>query len=1588
MKILKEKGNVKKLIQIADIHIRKNGVRAEEYEEVFEKLYDVLDKNREDALIVVCGDVFHEPITSEANSLVKKLFVNMSKYCDIIVFFGNHDQVSRNNSDLKDSLTSALEYIKTEKNLYILEKSGTYIYSNLAFGYTNIYDKSVYTIKDDVKNKIKVALWHGQFHGSKTGLGMVMESPKFNLEGFKDYDYALFGDIHLNQHLNSQKTFWYSGSMVQQDHGESVNKHGIMIHNLEKKTSILVELQNRYCFLTVNIKDNKVIDYDNELIRDKFVDLKIVYEGNGLEIAKRELDKIMKICNVTKSEIIKKTLEEYYINSQKTELEVCDNKSMIDKVMNYVNLLNKYDNVEKDKIKEILTEHAEKINYSYDKTTRIIKLKALAFNNYCLYGEGNCIDFTQLSGTVNITGKNGTGKSNLIDCLLYVIYGSTRSSNVDINEKLMNMECMGVFDINGSEYKIIRGCGFADVKASKKHFENIIEFYKDGIEIAKKDISMINNQILQLFGNKENFIRTYVMTQKKSLNFLDLTENAKTEYICDISNLDVYRKLASSLREEIKEKKSIITVNEKNMYIQSEDKKKSKIISLKDVKEEEIKKHMLSLSEMKKKQEELEHEYEKINREKILKEQQISNLDDAKNYITTKDSLSKNKRLLIDKKDTIIDMINDIEEKREKNKVIITDCGNKIKDSHEIEKNNINYENNKSDKIIKTNSEIEELLTKFVLCEKKFEEEKYDELKNKKSLCEKRRKNLEKSAENENNKIAGLEKQIEDYIKIKNIDEFNEKYEEMVNKLNTINDNENVQQITLNNINKKLKEQSQEAKKVKKIYVEKSKILESLNSKIKEYANIEEENTKYEEARKNKILKNRDKITMLMKQYEKNEENVLSIKELEKLKKSLEELKKNNKLKTKELNDFIKKNNIEEKKIKNIDCDMEKLKIKYNKYLQYKKELNDGQNNLNIKISYLDEIMEFLQIKKQNHKFNPCCEVCMSNKTTVNILASEKEIQEKENEIESIKKNLKEIKEKYISHEEYGIEYELNINIENENRAVQSKIDTLKNEISKAELYIEKNKIEIGKIEEQILKNDNVVKNNKKNKEITDSIEELKDSIDKLEKDKFVKYLEYLELTEDQKNTNIEVNEIAKFLKQCDLLESEKDKCVSELEKLEKKRNEIYNKYSKYKGHGEKKVKYEKNFNELEECKKTLILLKSQNDYNNKEIEVYEKEIKEYEKIKNVSHENEKLEKLINVKKTGLEKTKKSKNDEYEKYIFMKKKADIAQTDEFKLNLELNKLEKQLELIEKDIQEKEVLIKRVKEYEKETVQIIEIDEIYRSLKSKKESLKSHIETIEKNLSKFESEKEILIKLEKENTQLEKEKTIIDSIADMISEGYIDNLLSSSLIPEMCETVNSILSKFFDFKIKMEYEKKKIFVSRVNDNKFCQDVEKLSGCEYSLTNIIFRLAIHGRNKLFKPNFLIIDEGFVYCDDNKVIKLEELFRYFEKVYDFVLIVTHDNTLASYAKTTMLKVLREGGFSKVVHISDENKYKSYMDMLERASMKKPIKEKEEINTNYKKINKKINSNENDSSSKDDGDETINLRKRKVKKTIVSKM
>ena len=53
------------------------------------------------------------------------------------------------------------------------------------------------------------------------------------------------------------------------------------------------------------------------------------------------------------------------------------------------------------------------------------KLQSLTFNNLFNYGEGNVKNFSNMNGIVGVFGKNFSGKSSVIDSLLYTMFNTT-----------------------------------------------------------------------------------------------------------------------------------------------------------------------------------------------------------------------------------------------------------------------------------------------------------------------------------------------------------------------------------------------------------------------------------------------------------------------------------------------------------------------------------------------------------------------------------------------------------------------------------------------------------------------------------------------------------------------------------------------------------------------------------------------------------------------------------------------------------------------------------------------------------------------------------------------------------------------------------------------------------------------------------------------------------------------------------------------------------------------------------------------------------------------------------------------------------
>ena len=87
-------------------------------------------------------------------------------------------------------------------------------------------------------------------------------------------------------------------------------------------------------------------------------------------------------------------------------------------------------------------------------------LQSLEWDYLFNYGESNAVDFTKLEGIVGIFGKNYSGKSSIVDSLLYTMYNST-SKSIRKNLNIINQNsdsCLGraKLRINGEEYVIER----------------------------------------------------------------------------------------------------------------------------------------------------------------------------------------------------------------------------------------------------------------------------------------------------------------------------------------------------------------------------------------------------------------------------------------------------------------------------------------------------------------------------------------------------------------------------------------------------------------------------------------------------------------------------------------------------------------------------------------------------------------------------------------------------------------------------------------------------------------------------------------------------------------------------------------------------------------------------------------------------------------------------------------------------------------------------------------------------------------------------------------------------------------------------
>ncbi|MBM3413181.1 MAG: hypothetical protein FJY19_07365 [Bacteroidetes bacterium] len=841
-----EKGNkkIKYVRHLADIHIHKSIDRKTEYEGVFknlEKTFNDETINSSNSVIVVCGDIVHDKLelSDISNELLGDFFTKLCKEATTIVILGNHD-VSRMIDD-RNALFGFFNFMeKKHNNLFLLTESGLYEYHNIIFGHTRFSENVVQPCNIDT-DKIKIALYHGTIHNSinengyKNQNDKKMEKTYLCVNDFKDYDFVMLGDIHKRQFFGKEKNIAYSGSLIQQDITESLDK-GYILWNLKNGKGEFRAVNNDYGKLKIKIDNEGKYDIDfNKIPKnldvqvtcqslkqediDKFY---ITLEKKGINIVEKNDYMDTNIIKLnTKLKINGKNMNISLVKSEKGMENIIMSKIEEDsnKIKTNLNIEDINTNLILKLLRDFLKDETIVNEIKKNKkngSSKQIELVSLIINNMAVYGENVTIPFEKMNGIIGLLGKNSDGKSNLIDCLTESIFDipirGTRRDMINNNAKSFKSEIILI--VNGITYKITRHLTRkGDIDATPK----VIIYEKKGDKyISLSTSAKVTNKIIKdKIGTIDDFITNCIVPQKSIYNgmlsgFGELKAEDKAKILFDLSGLNVFLKLEEKCKTELsKVTRDINEINDNLRDIYIENKTETEILNeFKTI--EKLESELKGLRDVKDKK---NGELIEINNAIIVNNTTIKNIQDwmDNNDMNGIDDLVDNFN------DDIKKLTDDVKKNNDK----IKDYDNEIKKMKYIDKNStiikvkkqiIEFEN-KTSELKKENGKIENIkndLDKYTKECNDIKDHKYD------PKCEFCMKNtitktklyLDEKINECNNKNKKIKRNIQDLVEYidENKDENIEfiRYIDIMEKKEKLKEIQNEKKQNISDIQKKL----------------------------------------------------------------------------------------------------------------------------------------------------------------------------------------------------------------------------------------------------------------------------------------------------------------------------------------------------------------------------------------------------------------------------------------------------------------------------------------------------------------------------------------------------------------------------------------------------------------------------------------------------------------------------------------------------------------------------------------------------------------------------------------------------------------
>lgn len=268
--------------------------------------------------------------------------------------------------------------------------------------------------------------------------------------------------------------------------------------------------------------------------------------------------------------------------------------------------------------------------------------------------------------------------------------------------------------------------------------------------------------------------------------------------------------------------------------------------------------------------------------------------------------------------------------------------------------------------------------------------------------------------------------------------------------------------------------------------------------------------------------------------------------------------------------------------------------------------------------------------------------------------------------------------------------------------------------------------------------------------------------------------------------------------------------------------------------------------------------------------------------ITNLLKENDKNEILLTTQKELIEKQK----------IFEKNQNQYLINERIMIEIKELEEENKKYMLERDLE----FAKKIQDIK---VELKKIDEELIILNK----LQKEFNINEQNKIKNEIYKEQQTKIMEEFTKKQKELKKIEKILETINGKFVDNLLSTKILPQLEIRINNILNHFVDWSVKFVLEDEEVNIYKLDKNQKTSNASLLSGYESILLEVIYRITTNTITFGNTYNCLLCDEIFSYMDNTNIEKIVQLFEFMKKYYDFIIVISHDNKIQMFSDDSLL-------------------------------------------------------------------------------------